>query len=117
MADGLGWAYEKLKASGGAYGSANAAALVRMRGGMVASVRLVVGAVAERLIDASDVAAGLLLGRAFDAAAGEALSGAVQALVATPLSDAQGDGPWRRAMAGVVARRAIAAAIGRAKDG
>lgn len=114
MAEGLGWAYVKLKASGGAYGSANAAALVRLRDGAVASVRLVVGAVADRLIDASTVAAGLLVGRSFDRAGGEALAAAVSGLVTEPLSDAQGDGPWRRAMAGVVARRAVEQAIGRA---
>ncbi|WP_448586189.1 FAD binding domain-containing protein [Thermaurantiacus sp.] len=114
MAEGLGWAYEKLKASGGAYGSANAAAIVQLHEGVIASVRLVVGAVAERLIDASDVAAERLVGRRFDPGAGEELARAVAARVTTPLSDAQGDGAWRRAMAGVVARRAVATAITRA---
>ncbi len=117
MADGLGWAYEKLKASGGAYGSANAAALVKLKEGRVAAVRLVVGAVADRLIDASEAAAALLVGRRFDAEAGAALAGAVSALVAAPLSDAQGPGPWRQAMAGVVAQRALAAAVARAGRG
>lgn len=114
MAEGLGFAYEKLKASGGAYGSANAAALVKLTNGRVAAVRLVIGAVAERLLDASAAAAALLVGRPFDAAAGAALADAVSALVTAPLSDAQGPGPWRQAMAGVVARRAVAAAVQRA---
>jgi carbon-monoxide dehydrogenase medium subunit len=116
MAAGLGWAYEKLKSSGGAYGSANAAALVRMDGGKIAHARLVIGAVAEQPIDA-DSAVQALIGQAFTPALAAQLEARCVALVRAPLSDAQGRGDWRQAMAGVVARRAIAAAIAKAGQG
>jgi CO/xanthine dehydrogenase FAD-binding subunit len=108
-----GWAYEKLKASGGAYGSANAAALVGLDGGKIAAARLVIGAVADRPIDAEGVVQSLL-GQAFTPGLAAQLETRCAALVDEPLSDAQGQGAWRRAMAGVVARRAFTAAIARA---
>ncbi|MFQ3595576.1 MAG: FAD binding domain-containing protein [Sphingomonadaceae bacterium] len=116
LPDGPGWAYEKLKASGGAYGSANAAACVRVTDAGVTWVRLVVGAVADRLLDASEQAASVLVGRTFDPEIGNLLAERVSGLVEEPLSDAQGDGQWRRAMAGVVARRAVSSAVARARE-
>jgi CO/xanthine dehydrogenase FAD-binding subunit len=113
MREGSGYAYEKLKMSGGAYGSANAAAVVETDGAAISSLRLVVGAVAEQLIDASDAAA-FLAGQAWNDAAAERLKAAVSALVEQPLSDQQGVGEWRQAMAGVVAARACAAAVTKA---
>jgi CO/xanthine dehydrogenase FAD-binding subunit len=113
MPAGAGWAYEKLKLSGGAYGSANAAAIVTLDGGSIASLRLVIGAVADRPVDASE-AAQILLGRSWGDSAASDLAAAVSALVTEPLSDAQGPADWRRAMAGVVAARAVSTAIGKA---
>lgn len=113
MPAGAGWAYEKLKLSGGAYGSANAAAIVMLEGGAIASVRLVIGAVADRPIDASE-ACQSLVGRSWGDSAVADLATAVSALVTEPLSDAQGPADWRRAMAGIVAARAVSNAIGKA---
>jgi CO/xanthine dehydrogenase FAD-binding subunit len=108
-----GWAYEKLKSSGGAYGSANAAALVGVEGGKISSARLIIGAVADRPIDASSVVRSLI-GQPFTPGLAAQFEARCAALVDEPLSDAQGQGAWRQAMAGVVARRALTAAIAKA---
>jgi CO/xanthine dehydrogenase FAD-binding subunit len=113
LAAGAGWAYEKLKVTEGSYGSANAAAVVSLDGGRLTAARVVIGAVAERPIDAGPALKGLL-GRPFDARAAEEAEAQCRALVAHPMSDQQGDAEWRRAMAGVVARRALARAVARA---
>jgi aerobic carbon-monoxide dehydrogenase medium subunit len=110
---GTGWAYEKLKITEGGYGSANAAAVVALDGGKLTAARLVIGAVAERPIDASAALKGLL-GRPFDPRAAQELEAACSTLVTQPMNDQQGDAGWRRAMAGVVARRALTAAVARA---
>ncbi|MCZ8131154.1 MAG: FAD binding domain-containing protein [Steroidobacteraceae bacterium] len=108
-----GWSYQKLKITEGSYGSANAAAVVALDGNRVTAARLVMGAVAERPIDASAALKGLL-GRPFDARAAAEAEAACAALVVQPMDDQQGDAGWRRAMAGVVARRALAQAVARA---
>ncbi len=113
MAEGAGWGYEKLKLSGGAYGSANAAATVQLEGGRISTATLMIGAVADRIIDAGPVVQGLI-GQAWTIAAAEQLEQRCSALVKEPLSDQQGSGEWRQAMAGVMARRAMAAAVARA---
>lgn len=110
MAPDAGCGYEKLKLSGGAYGSANAAAIVTLRDDAIDTLRLTVGAVSERLLDASDAAA-FLVGSRWSEDAADRLQRAVTALVSQPLSDQQGSGEWRAAMAGVVAARACAAAV------
>ena len=114
MSAGAGWAYEKLKITAGGDGSANAAAIVTLDGEKITSLRVVVGAVSELPVDVSDVLGGCR-GQAWS----EHLADEVEAKVATevknPLSDHQGDGDWRKAMAGVMARRAIEAAIKKAQ--
>lgn len=107
---GVGWSYQKLKITDGAYGSANAAALVSMDGPRIGSLRVVIGATQERPVDAS-AALGGVVGRAWDDSAAREVEDICSALVTQPLDDQQGDAAWRRAMAGVVARRAIAAAV------
>lgn len=112
---GAGWAYEKLKITEGSYGSANAAAVVAVDGGRLTAARVIIGAVSERPIDAS-VALKPLLGVTFDERAAAEIESSCAALVSQPMSDQQGDAVWRRAMAGVVARRALEKAIRRAID-
>lgn len=109
-AEKSGASYEKLKMSGGAYGSANAAALAKVEGAAIVSLRLCVGAVTEQLIDASEAAV-FGIGEAWSSALADRISAAVCTLVAEPLSDQQGEGEWRTAMAGIVAARACAAAV------
>jgi carbon-monoxide dehydrogenase medium subunit len=113
MAPASGYAYEKLKMAGGAYGSANAAAVLKLADGKITDLQLVIGAVAEQLVEASDAAA-FLVGQVWCAEAAERLKTAVSELITEPLSDQQGNGEWRRAMAGVMAARACAAAVGAA---
>lgn len=107
------WAYEKLQLSGGSYGSANAAILVALSDGRIARISLAIGAVADRLTDAGD-AAGFAIGQPPSDRLAEELEARVAALVDQPLDDHQGPADWRRAMAGVVARRALLAALERA---
>lgn len=108
---GAGWSYQKLKATDGSYGSANAAALVSLdAAGAIASMRVVIGAVSERPIDASDALARLLVGQVLDAPSALQVERVCSSLVTQPLADQQGGAEYRVAMAGVIARRAIEAA-------
>ncbi len=112
MAAESGWAYEKLQLTAGSYGSANAAAVVTLDGNhKLASIRLVVGAVAEQPLDVSEQLGDLTGKDAETALAG--VGSICEQAVTEPLSDQQGDGEYRRAMAGVIGRRAVAAAIAR----
>ena len=112
MPTGTGWGYEKLKITAGAYGSANAAAVVSLTGPKISNLRVVIGAVTALPVDVSDGLAEFV-GRDWSASLGQALAERCSGLIAMPLSDHQGHGDWRRAMAGVVAARAVAAAVGR----
>ncbi|MEL7027640.1 MAG: FAD binding domain-containing protein [Pseudomonadota bacterium] len=114
MTPGVGWAYEKLKISEGGYGSANAAAIVTMNGDAITDLRVVVGAVTELPLDVSD-ALSECRGQSWSDRLGETIERKTIGEVTNPLSDHQGDGDWRRAMAGVVARRAVGAAIARTR--
>lgn len=105
----VGWSYHKLKITDGSYGSANAAAVVALDGQKLTATRLVIGAVSERPIDASN-ALKSLLGRALDERTLAEAETICAGVVTQPLADQQGDAAWRRSMAGVVARRALLAA-------
>lgn len=105
----VGWSYQKLKITDGSYGSANAAAVVALDGQKLTATRLVIGAVSERPIDASN-ALKSLLGRALDERTLAEAETICAGVVTQPLADQQGDATWRRSMAGVVARRALLAA-------
>jgi CO/xanthine dehydrogenase FAD-binding subunit len=108
----LGRSYTKLKQVAGAYGSANAAAVIELDAGRrLGRVRLAIGAAQARPVDVS-AALESWGGRAADGAFLADVERAAAASVRDPLSDQQGDAAWRRAMAGVVARRAVQAAIG-----
>lgn len=108
---GGGWSYQKLKATDGSYGSANAAALVSLDAtGAIASIRVVIGAVSERPIDASDALSRRLVGQVLDTSLALQAERLCASLATQPLSDQQGGAEYRAAMAGVVARRAIEAA-------
>ncbi len=116
MNSAAGWDYQKLKITEGAYGSANAAAVVSLDGEKIATLRVVIGAATPTPIDASGALDGLI-GRPFDARAAQEVEDICAGLVRQPLDDQQGDAAWRRAMAGVVARRAVSAAVARARNG
>ncbi len=111
---GTGWAYRKLKATGGAYGSANAAALVALTRNEVSTLRIVIGAASERLVDAT-AALAHLIGRTWNEHMADEIEAVCAGAIGEPLSDHQGGGAWRRAMAGVMARRAVTDAVARTK--
>lgn len=113
MTPGAGWSYEKLKITAGGYGSANAAAIVTLDGDKITSLRVVVGAVSALPIDISDALGGCR-GQAWSDHLAEEIEEKASAEISEPLSDHQGDGDWRRAMAGVMARRAVEAAVEKA---
>ena len=113
MSPSAGWAYEKLKITAGGYGSANAAAIVTLDGDKITSLRVVVGAVSELPVDVSDALSGCR-GQAWSDHLADEIETKASAEISNPLSDHQGHGDWRRAMAGVMARRAVKAAIEKA---
>ena len=104
------WGYYKLKNTAGAYGSANAAVVIQMDGEKIASIRIVIGAVSEKLVIISEALDGCL-GCAYTLEVGQAIEKACVEAIDEPLSDQQGDGVWRKAMAGVAARRATEMAL------
>ena len=106
-----GWGYSKLKATSGDYASATAAALVRTGSGdRPAEVRLIVSSVEALPRDLSALATDIVAKHAGDAL-GDRIEAAVEAAITAPLDDHKGGADYRRAMAGVVAARAIAQAI------
>jgi aerobic carbon-monoxide dehydrogenase medium subunit len=104
------WGYYKLKNTAGAYGSANAAVVIKMDGAKITSVRIVIGAVSEKLVVISESLDGCL-GSPYTLEIGQAIEKACIDAIDEPLSDQQGDGVWRKAMAGVAARRATEMAL------
>lgn len=111
QAAGAGWSYQKLKATDGSYGSANAAAVVSLDdAGRIETLRVVIGAVTELPIDASEPLTRLLGGAAFDGQTALQAERVCSSLATQPLADQQGGAEYRVAMAGVIARRAIEAA-------
>lgn len=104
------WGYYKLKNTAGAYGSANAAVVIQMDGEKIVSIRIVIGAVSEKLVIISEALDGCL-GCAYTLKVGQAIEKACVEAIDEPLSDQQGDGVWRKAMAGVAARRATEMAL------
>ena len=110
QAEDSGWGYEKLKITEGAYATANAAVVLALdERNRIASLKAVIGAVAELPLDASGILQGLI-GQPWNERAADFVETACAKAVIEPLSDQQGRGDYRRAMAGVVARRAVASA-------
>jgi aerobic carbon-monoxide dehydrogenase medium subunit len=112
-AAGHGYAYEKMKRKVGDYATAATAVLLEVSGGSCKRASVAMTNVAGTPINAS-AAAKALEGSAVDAAA---IERAVQAAIAVtdPVSDLRGPVEFRRHVAGVVTRRAIARALQGAK--
>lgn len=109
----VGWAYYKLKIVEGSYGSANAAVTVTLDASRrITSLRLAVGAVSEQLLVPEEVCR-RFTGRRLDDDLLDAFGDACAASVREPVTDQRGDAEYRRAMAGVAARRALVEAAGR----
>lgn len=111
-AAGTGWAYEKLKRKVGDYATAAAAVMLGMAGGKVATCAIGLTNVAPTPLFAGEAAASLV-GTALDK---ESVDRAVALAEAQtdPATDGRGTSEYRRRMAGVMLRRALARAAQRA---
>lgn len=113
LAPDVGWAYYKLKIVEGSYGSANAAVTVTLDDSRrITSLQLAIGAVSEQLLVPEEVCR-RFTGRRLDDDLLDAFADACAASVHEPVTDQRGDAEYRRAMAGVAARRALVEAAGR----
>ncbi|MEM1944997.1 MAG: xanthine dehydrogenase family protein subunit M [Nitrososphaerota archaeon] len=104
----VGWksAYEKLEFVSGGFAVASAAVMLKLgHGGLLSHLVVGIGGVEKRpiVLDFSKNFAD----RRADNTVGEELATYVSERVSEPLSDIQADGEYRRAMAGVLAKRAF----------
>ena len=105
------WAYRKLEITDGSYASANAAVTLHVDARQrLAACRLVVGAVSQQPLDVSHVVH-TLLDQPLARVANFAIEDTVRVAVTEPLDDQRGHADYRRAMAGVMAARALRAAL------
>ncbi|TVQ52916.1 MAG: xanthine dehydrogenase family protein subunit M [Rhodobacteraceae bacterium] len=109
---GRGWAYEKQKRKIGDYATAAAAVLLRMDGGRCAEASVALTNLADRPVFSAG-AATALEGSTLDEAALSAAVAAMQADI-EPASDNRGPAEFKRHVAGVMLRRAVARAAARA---
>lgn len=110
--EGAGWAYEKQKRKIGDYATAAAAVLLRMAGGRCAEASVAMTNLADRPVFSAGAGAALA-GTALDDAALTAAVAAMQADIA-PGADTRGPVAFKRHVAGVILRRAVARAASRA---
>ena len=109
---GHGYAYEKQKRKVGDYATAAAAVLLSVAGGQCTSAAIALTNVGDTPLYAADAAAALV-GTALDQAAVDAAADLAMAIT-RPAADARGPADYRRQLAGVMVRRAIARALQRA---
>jgi carbon-monoxide dehydrogenase medium subunit len=109
---GAGWAYEKQKRKIGDYATAAAAVLLRMRDGRCAMASVAMTNLADRPIFSAGAGAALE-GTTLDAGALDAAVAAMQADI-DPAADNRGPVAFKRHVAGVMLRRAVARAASRA---
>jgi carbon-monoxide dehydrogenase medium subunit len=114
-AKGHGYAYAKMKRKVGDYATAAAAVILTMASGRCTSASIALTNLAATPLHAA-VAAKALVGTAVDGPAIEAAVGAAVAIT-DPASDLRGPADFRKHVAGVMVRRAIATARDRAVGG
>jgi aerobic carbon-monoxide dehydrogenase medium subunit len=112
---GHGWAYQKMKRKIGDYATAAAAAVLSLAGGACRQASIALTNVGDTPLLAA-AAAKALVGTRLEAAAVDAAVAAAQAIT-RPATDGRGSAEFRTHVAGVMTRRAIAAAHGRARQG
>jgi len=110
---GHGSAYEKLKRKIGDYATAATAVILTVSGGKVASASIALTNVASTPLFA-EAAAKLVVGTSLDAATLAKAADAAMAIT-DPATDGRGTAEYRREMAGVMTKRALAKAFARAK--
>ncbi len=105
---GHGWAYEKLKRKVGDYATAAAAVMLTLSGGVCETASVGLTNVAPTPLWVRDAGAALVGTRLEPEAVAKAVAAAEA--VADPASDGHGPAEYRRKMAGVMLRRAVARA-------
>jgi len=113
--EGTGAAYQKMKRKVGDYATAAAAVVLTMAGGKCTAAAVALSNLAPTPLYVED-AASALVGTAVDAAAIDKAAEAAAA-ASDPVTDMRGPADFRRQMAGVMTRRAVEAALRRAKGG
>lgn len=115
LPDGAGWGFHEVARRSGDFALAGAAAILTMRGDVIAEARLAVLGVDEtsRRLPAIEA---LLIGQAWDESARAAVIQQTRADV-HPTSDLQASADYRRHLAGVMAARALDDAWRRAQGG
>jgi carbon-monoxide dehydrogenase medium subunit len=113
-AKGSGGAYLKHRHPASSYAVVGVAALLTLSGGRCAKVSLVVGGATANPVRAR-AAEAALTGQAPGEASFAAAAARVAEAIASPISDLYASGEYRVHLAGVLARRALAAAAGRAR--
>jgi carbon-monoxide dehydrogenase medium subunit len=111
---GHGWAYRKLKRKVGDYATAAAAVILEMSGGNVLRASIALTNLGPTPLYAKD-ACDRITGTALDAADIDVAASAAEAITA-PSDDGRGSAEYRRRMAGIMVRRALAEAKSRAGD-
>ena len=114
-AAGHGWAYQKMKRKIGDYATAAAAVILSLSGGACRQAAIALTNVGDTPLLAT-AAAKALVGTRLEAAAVDAAVKAAEAIT-RPAADGRGSAEFRTHVAGVMTRRAIAAAQARAKQG
>jgi carbon-monoxide dehydrogenase medium subunit len=111
---GHGYAYKKLKRKVGDYATAAAAVVLEMSGGKVMRASIALTNVADTPLYAKD-AGDRIVGTSLQPTDIDAAAAAAEA-IARPSADGRGSPEYRTRMAGVMVRRALAEAAGRAGD-
>ena len=114
-AAGHGWAYQKMKRKIGDYATAATAVILSLSGGACRQAAIALTNVGDTPLLAT-AAATALVGTRLEAAAVDAAVKAAEAIT-RPAADGRGSAEFRTHVAGVMTRRAIAAAQARAKQG
>lgn len=111
---GQGMAYAKFEHPASRYAVVGAAAIVTVRGGTVTAASVAVGGVEPAPVAGNSVAASLVGSQPTDAALDEAAAAIGDDIGDDVLSDIFASADYRRAMAAVYVRRALACAVERA---
>lgn len=109
---GTGWGFEEMAQRHGDFAVAGAAATVSLKDGIVAEARLALFGVDDTPIRA-DAAETILTGQRPEPDLFDKAAGAARAAV-NPMNDLHGSADYRRHLTGVLARRVLKAACGRA---
>ncbi|TXH85083.1 MAG: xanthine dehydrogenase family protein subunit M [Rhizobium sp.] len=112
LAEGHGYAYEKLKRKIGDYATAAAAVVLTLSGGKVASCRIGLTNLSETALLAEDAAA-TVIGTSLDETSLQKAAQLAQAIM-QPAADGRGPAEYRKHVGGIMVMRALKRAAARA---